>query len=88
MEERHPVRLHRCRFVEWSPSSITAVTFPPSSLSQKVVEETYPVLAVGHENGNVELWRWVNPTHDKKKIHQGWVVSQVSIPPKGEYGPA
>ena len=38
--------IHRCRFSEWMPSAACAVTFHPE----------LPLLVVGRENGNIELW--------------------------------
>ena len=38
--------IHRCRFSEWMPSAVCAVSFHPE----------FPLLAVGRENGNIELW--------------------------------
>ena len=38
--------IHRCRFSEWMPSAACAVSFHPE----------FPLLAVGRENGNIELW--------------------------------
>lgn len=38
--------IHRCRFSEWMPSAACAVAFHPE----------LPLLVVGRENGNIELW--------------------------------
>lgn len=38
--------IHRCRFSEWMPSAACAVKFHPE----------LPLLVVGRENGNIELW--------------------------------
>ena len=38
--------IHRCRFSEWVPSAACALAFHPD----------LPLLVVGRENGNIELW--------------------------------
>ena len=38
--------IHRCRFSEWMPSAACAMSFHPE----------LPLLAVGRENGDIELW--------------------------------
>lgn len=44
--------IHRCKFSEWMPSAACATVFHPE----------LPYLAVGRENGDIELWnveeRW------------------------------
>ncbi|KAG8733115.1 U3 small nucleolar RNA-associated protein [Ceratobasidium sp. 423] len=47
--------VHRCRFVAWSPSPITAVALPPPHKSHN---SAFPPLAVGRQNGSIELYRW------------------------------
>ncbi|KAJ1310177.1 hypothetical protein OPQ81_006921 [Rhizoctonia solani] len=47
--------VHRCRFVGWSPSPITAVALPPPHASHN---SPFPPLAVGRQNGSIELYRW------------------------------
>jgi U3 small nucleolar RNA-associated protein 4 len=83
MDTRHSVRLHRCRFLDWSPSPITALAFPPASLSSKKFHrDIHPVLAVGRTDGNIELWRWVSSKPTKTgaiSTNQGWVMHQVRM---------
>ncbi|CAG8440810.1 9401_t:CDS:10 [Dentiscutata heterogama] len=43
--------VHRCRFVEYTPTAINALAFTPLS--------TQPLLACGRANGEIEIW---NPT--------------------------
>ena len=77
MAEKQTVRLHRCRFIDWSPSPITALAFPPAVLSpRKFLPNVIPVLAVGRANGNIEIWKWAGPC-PPNKMHQGWVICQV-----------
>jgi hypothetical protein len=65
--------------VDWSPSPITALAFPPSPLPPlKFAEETLPVLAIGYTNGNIELWKWTGLATSGKSS-QGWVLSQASL---------
>ena len=56
---RHPrltnvytMEVHRCRFSEWMPSAVCATVFHPE----------LPMVIVGRENGDIELWnteeRW------------------------------
>ncbi|ELU44512.1 hypothetical protein AG1IA_01474 [Rhizoctonia solani AG-1 IA] len=47
--------VHRCRFVGWSPSPITALALPPPHKSHNL---PFPPLAVGRQNGSIELYRW------------------------------
>jgi U3 small nucleolar RNA-associated protein 4 len=81
MDTRHSVRLHRCRFLDWSPSPITALAFPPALQSSKKLHgDAHPVLAVGRANGNIELWRWASSKPTKigaGDTNQGWVMHQV-----------
>ncbi|GJJ77656.1 U3 small nucleolar RNA-associated protein 4 [Entomortierella parvispora] len=47
------MEVHRCRFVDYVPAAINALTFTPTS--------TRPILACGRANGDIELW---NPKND------------------------
>ncbi|CAE6491557.1 unnamed protein product [Rhizoctonia solani] len=47
--------VHRCRFVGWTPSPITAISLPPPHESHN---SPFPPLAVGRQNGSIELYRW------------------------------
>lgn len=40
------MEVHRCKFFEWMPSAVCAMAYHPE----------LPMLAVGRENGNIELW--------------------------------
>lgn len=81
MDTRHPVRLHRCRFLDWSPSPITALALPPAVVSsKKFIIDAHPVLAVGRADGNVELWRWATYKPARTgaiSTSPGWVMHQV-----------
>lgn len=55
--------IHRCRFVDYSPGTITATAFSLASTSQPVTVQTSLRLrlAVGRSNGDIEIW---NPRHN------------------------
>nr|GAT47880.1 predicted protein [Mycena chlorophos] len=67
------VAVHRCRFVDYTPSAISAIAFPPlplprtSSTKQPV---QYGTLAVGHANGNIDLCQWTGGVQSP----QAWSV--------------
>ncbi|CAG8528012.1 6057_t:CDS:10 [Ambispora gerdemannii] len=56
--------LDRCRFVEYTPSSITALRFTPHT-----VKDT--LLACGRANGNIEIWNPKNNWYMEKIIPGG-----------------
>ncbi|KAH9817953.1 quinon protein alcohol dehydrogenase-like superfamily [Melampsora americana] len=79
--------VHRCRFVDYTPGSITALACTPSTWDPSphfgipdVGEKSRGVLAVGRGNGNIEIWVWladsIGPKLGKKKSgsSQGWVL--------------
>ncbi|KIJ68729.1 hypothetical protein HYDPIDRAFT_24982 [Hydnomerulius pinastri MD-312] len=68
-ESSLPIALHRCRFVDYSPSPITALAFPPLPLPSLRAKkagkererdrgEKFGTLVVGHANGNIDLLEW------------------------------
>ncbi|KAG6891409.1 hypothetical protein C0992_007188 [Termitomyces sp. T32_za158] len=74
--------VHRCRFVDYTPSAITAVAFPPlplPSISDKdknpAVNQSsrFGTLAVGHANGNIDLCAWAGGERDQQSS-QAWVI--------------
>ncbi|KAI6032019.1 WD40 repeat-like protein [Pisolithus microcarpus] len=76
------VALHRCRFVDYPPSPITALAFPPSPLpslrAKKAGKERerdrvqeYGTLVVGHANGNIDLLEWTGED-DELQARQAW----------------
>jgi len=78
--------VHRCRFVDYAPSAITALAFPPlplPSLKQKAKKISggqrlrYGTLAVGHANGNIDLCEW-SGFEQSLQCRQAWVVRKVS----------
>lgn len=78
--------VHRCRFVDYAPSAITALAFPPLPLpsvrgiKKKTTARKQPVkfglLAIGHANGNVDLCEWMGAER-QTQCSQAWVVRKV-----------
>ena len=87
------VQLHRARFLDHTPSSITAISFAPLPLPPPEVigkgkgkevqvehdsaGEEFGVLVVARENGVVEIWEW---TRDGEGGVGNWVLETVSFP--------
>jgi hypothetical protein len=78
--------VHRCRFVDYDPSPITALAFPPARLpsrkgkrKESAVQQVlkFGVLAIGHANGNIDLCEWTGAPGELQS-HQAWVVKKVS----------
>ncbi|KAF5337342.1 hypothetical protein D9611_003236 [Ephemerocybe angulata] len=78
------VPVHRCRFVDNTPSAITALAFPPLPLpavkrNRKPAESIKPLqfgtLAIGHANGNIDLSEWMGSDREPPSS-QAWVVRQ------------
>lgn len=84
MAELSTVAVHRCRFVDYTPSAITALAFPPLPLPSTKGKQTtsqkqlkFGTLAVGHANGNIDLCEWAGGERDFQSS-QAWVVRKVS----------
>ncbi|KAK1229372.1 U3 small nucleolar RNA-associated protein [Marasmius sp. AFHP31] len=83
MPDSNSIAVHRCRFVDYDPSAITALAFPPLPLpSTKKTASTstrsfprFGTLAVGHANGNIDLCEWTGSKGDVQ-AYQGWSVSK------------
>lgn len=83
-----PISVHRCRFVDFQPAAITALSFVPLPLpapSAKGKEKAsaprwreryhFGTLVVGRANGDIELCEW---TGDQQvETPQAWVVRKV-----------
>src|SRR5258708_19943223 len=74
--------VHRCRFVDYSPSAITALAYPPLRLpsirgkKSTVTRKTnfrFGLLAVGHANGNIDICEWAGGA-GAVQCSQAWVV--------------
>lgn len=77
--------VHRCRFIDFTPSAITAIAFPPLPLpsakgKKKADVGNHPLkfgtLAVGRANGNIELCEWTGGDR-QTQAPQAWVVRKV-----------
>ncbi|GAA6025888.1 hypothetical protein JCM10207_008829, partial [Rhodosporidiobolus poonsookiae] len=68
---RKGLPVHRCRFPDWAPASVSALAITPRSFDASVLglggsTGERGVLAVGRANGDVELMVWGG--------HQGWTA--------------
>ena len=80
--------VHRCRFVDYAPSAITALAFPPLPLpSVKGIKKKtttgkqsrsfkFGLLAIGHANGNIDICEWMGAER-QPQCSQAWVVRKV-----------
>lgn len=78
MGDNLTVAVHRCRFVDYDPSAVTALAFPPlplptSSKGKKPALFKFGILAVGHANGNIDLCEWTGDSSNKP-APQAWVI--------------
>ena len=90
--------LHRVRFVDWSPSGITAIDFAPlASGSDAASSSSYSglglvghgandhrsLMAVGRENGTIELSTWTQEATGIKSggsgNAKGWMIHTVRL---------
>lgn len=80
--DQNPVKVHRCRFVDYLPAAITALALPPLALpslkgkAKATSPLKFPHLAIGRANGNIELAEWSN-NNPTDQAPQAWVVSRV-----------
>lgn len=81
------ITVHRSRFIEWSPTAITCIAFPPPPLPSTSTQQDVPLpipprwfgtLAVGRANGNIELREWAGTSTDDC-APQAWVWRKVSL---------
>jgi U3 small nucleolar RNA-associated protein 4 len=85
MEGTTTLSVHRCRFVDFSPSSVTALAFPPLPLlstkgKQKATKDgktpLFGPLIVGRANGNIEIYEWTGSA-GATEAPQAWVLRKV-----------
>lgn len=87
-ETSTPIALHRCRFVDYSPSPITALAFPPLPLPSRSTPKLgkerdggrgakFGTLVAGHANGNIDLLEWTGEV-DELQAPQVWQLRKVS----------
>ena len=89
MAQAQPVQLHRARFLDYTPSPITAISFAPLPLPPPEVigkgkgkevrpsadvPEEFGVLVVGRDNGSIEVWEW---SRDDEGGVGNWVLEKV-----------
>ncbi|GAA5998447.1 small subunit rRNA maturation protein UTP4 [Rhodotorula paludigena] len=68
---RKGLPVHRCRFPDWAPASVSALALTPTTFDAGLLglggdSDQRGVLAVGRANGDVELMVWGG--------HQGWIA--------------
>lgn len=85
--------VHRCRFVDYTPSAITALAYPPLPLpsikgKNRTLGDngffTFGLLAVGHANGNIDICEWAGG-EGVVQCSQAWVLRKAcksSTPPR------
>ncbi|KAF7794114.1 hypothetical protein EIP86_005244 [Pleurotus ostreatoroseus] len=87
MIEGNVLSVHRCRFVDYTPSAVTALAFPPLPLPSAkgkgvVVKKAlkFGTLAIGRANGNIELCEW-SGSEQELQAPQAWVVRKTIAGP-------
>lgn len=86
MGDSATISVHRCRFVDFTPSAITAIAFPPLPLPSAKGKRPevdrqplkYGTLAIGRANGNIEMCEWTGDGR-QTQAPQAWVVRKVRI---------
>ncbi|PPQ76181.1 hypothetical protein CVT26_009358 [Gymnopilus dilepis] len=77
--------VHRCRFVDYAPSAITALAYPPLPLPSVKGKKSstagkqplrFGILAVGHANGNIDICEWMG-ADGETQCSQAWVARKV-----------
>lgn len=87
-----PVKVHRCRFVDYLPAAITALAFPPLPLpslkgkAKAISPLKFPHLAIGRANGDIELAEWSN-NNPTDQAPQAWVVLKVCWRSNSSFSP-
>ncbi|KIO27849.1 hypothetical protein M407DRAFT_14831 [Tulasnella calospora MUT 4182] len=85
------LQVHRSRFVDWSPTGITCMAFPPlpppplQSPKGKEKNQAHPkkwfgTLAIGRANGNIELLEWTGGPSDEL-APQAWTLKKILTGP-------
>ncbi|KAK7064410.1 WD-repeats-region domain-containing protein [Favolaschia claudopus] len=88
MAEATTLALHRCRFVDFNPSPITALAVPPFSLPSPTKKLStfgkqplrFGTLAVGRANGNIDLYDWTGAEGDLQSA-QAWALRTTLVGP-------
>ncbi|KAI0824120.1 WD40 repeat-like protein [Trametes gibbosa] len=87
-ETSSTLAVHRCRFVDFAPSAVTALCFPPLPLpsvkgKKAANHQTFPgfrPLVIGRANGNIELCEWTG-SGPRSQAPQAWVVRKTLVGP-------
>ncbi|KAI0359174.1 WD40 repeat-like protein [Trametes cingulata] len=87
-ESSSTLAVHRCRFVDFTPSAVTALCFPPLPLpsvkgKKAANSQGFPgfgPLVVGRANGNIELCEWTGSS-PRSQAPQAWVVRKTLVGP-------
>ncbi|KAI8995336.1 WD40 repeat-like protein [Trametes punicea] len=88
VESASTLAVHRCRFVDFTPSAVTALCFPPLPLpsvkgKKAASSSTFPAfgpLVIGRANGNIELCEWTGAS-PRGQAPQAWVVRKTLVGP-------
>ncbi|KAH9921964.1 WD40 repeat-like protein [Epithele typhae] len=88
MPESSTLAVHRCRFVDFTPSAVTALCFPPLPLpsikgKKAASKQGFPgfgPLVIGRANGNIELCEWTG-SNPRSPASQAWVVHKTLAGP-------
>ncbi|OSD05994.1 WD40 repeat-like protein [Trametes coccinea BRFM310] len=88
VETASTLAVHRCRFVDFTPSAVTALCFPPLPLpsvkgKKAANNRTFPgfgPLVIGRANGNIELCEWTGSS-PRSQAPQAWVVRKTLVGP-------
>ena len=82
------MQLHRIRFLDHTPSPITALSFAPLPLppaegdkgkgksKQAEGKEELGALVLARENGDVEIWQWAR---DEEGGVGNWILEKVCV---------
>ncbi|KAH9853178.1 WD40 repeat-like protein [Lenzites betulinus] len=87
-ESSSTLAVHRCRFVDFTPSAVTALCFPPLPLpsvkgKKAANNQAFPgfgPLVIGRANGNIELCEWTG-SGPRSQAPQAWVVRKTLVGP-------
>ncbi|KAI0757231.1 WD40 repeat-like protein [Daedaleopsis nitida] len=88
VEGSSTLAVHRCRFVDYTPSAVTALCFPPLPLpsikgKKAANSKGFPgfgPFVVGRANGNIELCEWTG-SNPRSQAPQAWVVRKTLVGP-------
>ncbi|KAL1740555.1 WD40-repeat-containing domain protein [Schizophyllum fasciatum] len=86
MADAVQLKVHRCRFVDYTPSPVTALAFPPLPLPNPKGKKAatgqsarFGTLVVGHSNGNIDVCEWTGRDEQQTQSPQAWVVRKTIV---------